>query len=109
MIVATIISIMLSVSPITSLHAQSAESSGAAGGISAGTAVAIGIVGAALLIALGDSSSSAAQGVTAAGGSVAAGSGNTDAPISTDTTTATSTTADTSTTTTTTTTTTTSN
>ena len=53
----TIILIMITLAgaPLTS-HGQ--ESS-AAGGMSVGTAVAIGVVGAALLVALGDSSSSA--------------------------------------------------
>ena len=56
--------VMLVSAPISG-YSQS-QPAGAAGGMSVGTAVAIGVVGAALLVALGDSSSSAAAGVTPA-------------------------------------------
>jgi hypothetical protein len=64
------LSVIIGLSPVTGF--TQSESAGAAGGVSAGTAVAIGIVGAALLVALSDSSSSAAAGVNSAGSSVAA-------------------------------------
>lgn len=54
--------VMLIAAPISG-YSQS-QSGGAAGGMSVGTAVAIGVVGAALLVALGDSSSSAPEAVT---------------------------------------------
>ena len=53
--VSVILSIML-MSASTSAYPHTGAA--AAGGISAGTAIAIGVVGAALLVALGDSSSS---------------------------------------------------
>ena len=58
----TIILIMITLAgaPLTS-HGQAGS---AAGGMSVGTAVAIGVVGAALLVALGDSSSSAPAAVS---------------------------------------------
>jgi hypothetical protein len=62
-IISVIATIILITSPLSGLNAQQE----AAGGISAGTAVAIGIVGAALLVALSDSSSSAAAGIAPAG------------------------------------------
>ena len=60
----TIIVVMIALAgaPLTS-HGQAGS---AAGGMSVGTAVAIGVVGAALLVALGDSSSSAPAAVAAA-------------------------------------------
>ena len=60
---ATLLMMIFSLSSVTAY--SQAEPAGAAGGITTGTAVAIGIVGAALLVALGDSSSSAAAGVSA--------------------------------------------
>ena len=56
--------VMLIAAPISGYSQQ--QAGGAAGGMSVGTAVAIGVVGAALLVALGDSSSSAPAGVAAA-------------------------------------------
>ena len=67
-----ILSVIIGLSPVTGF--TQSESAGAAGGVSAGTAVAIGIVGAALLIALSDSSSSAAAGVAAVASDAAAAS-----------------------------------
>ena len=60
----TIIVVMIALAgaPLTS-HGQAGS---AAGGMSVGTAVAIGVVGAALLVALGDSSSSAPAAVAGA-------------------------------------------
>ena len=59
-----VISLVLTMAPIVGVNAQTEASAGsAAGGLSVGTAVAIGIVGAALLVALSDSSSPAAAGV----------------------------------------------
>tara|TARA_B100001123_G_C15289684_1_gene1017011 strand:- start:86 stop:358 length:273 start_codon:yes stop_codon:yes gene_type:complete len=60
-IIAIFASLLLAASPVTTVNGQT---SGAAGGMSVGTAVAIGVVGAALLVALGDSSSSAPAAVT---------------------------------------------
>lgn len=61
----TIILVMIALAgaPLTS-HGQAGS---AAGGMSVGTAVAIGVVGAALLVALGDSSSSAPAAAAGAG------------------------------------------
>jgi len=62
-IISAIASLVLATAPVALSNAQGTS---AAGGMSVGTAVAIGVVGAALLVALGDSSSSAAAGVAAA-------------------------------------------
>lgn len=89
--------VMFIAAPISG-YSQSQASGGAAGGMSVGTAVAIGVVGAALLVALGDSSSSAPAGVTPAQGGADVG-GSTE-PV-TETATATTTTTNAATTTTT--------
>tara|TARA_B100000902_G_scaffold107412_1_gene109248 strand:- start:8506 stop:8781 length:276 start_codon:yes stop_codon:yes gene_type:complete len=57
--------IALAGAPLTSYGQPQAAGTAAAGGMSVGTAVAIGVVGAALLVALGDSSSSAPAAVAA--------------------------------------------
>ena len=57
-IIAVLASLIIALSPMSTVNAQSSSGS-AAGGMSVGTAIAIGVVGAALLVALGDSSSSA--------------------------------------------------
>ena len=62
-IIAVLASLIIAFSPMSTINAQS--SAGAAGGMSVGTAVAIGVVGAALLVALGDSSSSAPPAIPA--------------------------------------------
>ena len=62
-IAAMFITLLISIAPVTSSYSQ--QGSTAAGGISPGTAIAIGVVGAALLVALGDSSSSAPAAVAA--------------------------------------------
>tara|TARA_B100000214_G_C23806206_1_gene552766 strand:+ start:62 stop:343 length:282 start_codon:yes stop_codon:yes gene_type:complete len=88
-IVAIVLTIMIAASPVSSLNAQSSSST-AAGGMSVGTAVAIGVVGAALLVALGDSSSSAPSAVTAAtSGASTSGSTTPITPVTTTTTTTT--------------------
>ena len=61
-LIAVIASLILGFGTASHVNAQSSE---AAGGMSVGTAVAIGVVGAALLVALGDSSSSAPAAVAA--------------------------------------------
>ena len=62
-----LIMIALAGAPLSG-YSQSQASAGAAGGMAGGTAVAIGVVGAALLVALGDSSRSAPAAVSAASG-----------------------------------------
>lgn len=62
-IVAVLASLLITFGSIANVNAQSSNS-GASGGMSVGTAVAIGVVGAALLVALGDSSSSAPAAVS---------------------------------------------
>tara|TARA_Y100000590_G_scaffold463007_1_gene628629 strand:- start:915 stop:1196 length:282 start_codon:yes stop_codon:yes gene_type:complete len=87
----TVILVMIALAgaPLTS-HGQAGS---AAGGMSVGTAVAIGVVGAALLVALGDSSSSSPTPVTPQGDSANVSASNTPAQtINTTTTTTTTTT-----------------
>ena len=55
---AILLTVMLISAPISGYTQSESSGSAAAGGMSVGTAVAIGVVGAALLVALGDSSSS---------------------------------------------------
>lgn len=78
-----ILTAMLSLSPMTGYSQQGS----AAGGMSVGTAVAIGVVGAALLVALGDSSSSAPAAVPAATSSANTSASSTTAVSQTTTTT----------------------
>ena len=52
-ILATVVSILIAVSPV-GVNAQQGSAGSASGGMSVGTAVAIGVVGAALLVALGE-------------------------------------------------------
>ncbi len=82
-----ILTAILGLSPMTGYSQQG--SAGAAGGMSVGTAVAIGVVGAALLVALGDSSSSAPAAVPAATSSAATSASSTTAVSQTTTTTTT--------------------
>ena len=89
-IIALLVSLFMTVSPVSIVSAQSEGA--AAGGITAGTAVAIGIVGAALLVALGDSSNSAAAGVAAVAVTPAATTPAATTPAATTTTTTTTTT-----------------
>mgnify|MGYP000718220596 CR=1 FL=1 len=81
--IAMVATLVLAFGPISNVNAQS---SGASGGMSVGTAVAIGVVGAALLVALGDSSSSSAANAVAADDEV---TGATTAPVTAVTTTST--------------------
>ena len=91
-LIATIITVFLAMSPVAHVNAQQGSAGSAAGGMSVGTAVAIGVVGAALLVALGDSSSSAPAAVSAAASnSSAAASASTSTSVSTATTTSAST------------------
>ena len=84
-----LVMIALAGAPLTS-HGQAGS---AAGGMSVGTAVAIGVVGAALLVALGDSSSSSPTPVTPQDSSGQASASTTPAQtINTTTTTTTTTT-----------------
>lgn len=83
-----ILTAILGISPLT----VNSQTSAAAGGMSVGTAVAIGVVGAALLVALGDSSSSAPAAVAGATPtSSASTSGSSTTAVSQTTTTTTST------------------
>ena len=90
-ILATVVSILIAVSPV-GVNAQQGSAGSASGGMSVGTAVAIGVVGAALLVALGDSSSSAPAAVSASAASSsssASTSASTATTVSTATTTST--------------------
>ncbi len=80
---------LLSLGSASNINAQ--QGSTAAGGMSVGTAVAIGVVGAALLVALGDSSSSAPAAVSATPTSSATTSASSTTAVSSTTTTTTST------------------
>jgi hypothetical protein len=76
---------LLAFGSASNINAQ--QGSAAAGGMSVGTAVAIGVVGAALLVALGDSSSSAPAAVAAPTSSATTSASSTTAVSSTTTTT----------------------
>ena len=89
-----LVMIALAGAPLTS-HGQAGS---AAGGMSVGTAVAIGVVGAALLVALGDSSSSAPAAVSASASSSSSASTSASTATTVSTATTTSTTAATATT-----------
>ena len=96
-ILATVVSILIAVSPV-GVNAQQGSAGSASGGMSVGTAVAIGVVGAALLVALGDSSSSAPAAVSASASSSSSASTSASTATTVSTATTTSTTAATATT-----------